>query len=341
MNDLVVFEKQLQPLMPQFEQALAGAMPVERMVRTLIVSCERQPKLLECNRQSLINASMTGAVLGLEADGVTGQLYLLPFKGKVQPVIGYKGYNTLGARAYTTIGGEVVREGDTFEYELGTRCFVRHLPKLDNTGRIVAAWASAVPANRPPSVVVLGRNEIDAVMNKSPAVRAKAETPWLDPFIGFPAMASKTAKRRLARSLPLTVFQLAARMDEAFEEQGKLSWIAPDNRVMIEGEVAPLAPVEPSETPTIDDLIPAGDSRRPPDVPEPAGSAATVAPSSVAATSPEETVETLKRVIDGLGTKRAHQNWARNMGETFHALPMRQQHEVVNYYENHKARAAE
>jgi RecT family len=32
---------------------------------------------------------MSAACLGLEVDGVTGQAYLLPFKGKAQLVIGY------------------------------------------------------------------------------------------------------------------------------------------------------------------------------------------------------------------------------------------------------------
>lgn len=343
MNDLVVFERQLQPIVPHFEQALGGIMPVARLVRTLLYSCERNPKLLQANRQSLLNAGMTFAVLALEIDGVTGQGYLLPFKVKgelvVQPCIGYRGYNTLAARAYTTISGEVVREGDTFEYELGTKQFVRHLPRLDGAGRITAAWACAVSANRPPSIVVLGRRDIDAVMQKSPAVRGGFDTPWNDTLIGFPAMSAKTAKRRLSRSMPLTVFQLAARMDEAFEEQGKLSWIAPDNRVMIEGEVAPLAPLEASETPSISDLIPAGEPT-PRTSPTPAGSAAPDSPLSGAATpDPLVTVAQLKAEIDGLGTKRAHVNWARNMGSTLEALPMRQQHEVVNYYENHKERA--
>ncbi len=116
MNDLVVFEKQLQPLIPRFEQVLARIMPVERLVASLMISLERTPKLLDCDRQSLLNAAMTFAVLGLELDGVTGQGFLLPFKikgrGVVQPCIGYKGYNTLGARANMTITGEVVREGD-------------------------------------------------------------------------------------------------------------------------------------------------------------------------------------------------------------------------------------
>lgn len=341
MNDLAIFEKQLQPLMPNFAQVLAGMMPVERMVRSLIISVERNPKLLDCDRQSLLNAGMTGAVLGLEADGVTGQFYLLPFKNKVQPCVGYKGYNTIGARGRITLGGEVVREGDLFEYELGTRSYIRHLPKLDNTGRITAAWASAVPADRPATCVVMGRAEIDAVMNRSPAVRFKAETPWTEPLIGFPAMASKTAKRRLARSLPLTVFQLAARMDEAFEEQGKHSWISPDRGVMIEGEAQPLTATEPSETPTLEQLLPqpAGGTSPPRCPPEPSPVAAAESASGQSPPEADEAAARLKDEISQLGTRRAHETWARNNGATLRAMPMRQQHEVVNFYENHKERA--
>jgi hypothetical protein len=42
------------------------------------------------------------------------------------------------------VQGEVVREGDAFEYELGDKGFVRHKPKLGNPeGPIIAAWATA------------------------------------------------------------------------------------------------------------------------------------------------------------------------------------------------------
>src|ERR1700730_436240 len=135
-NDLAILESQLRPLAPKFSQVLATVMPVERFTRTLIVSCEREPKLLQADRQSLFNAAMTGAVLGLEADGATGQFFLLPFKVRkrdmivVQPVIGYKGYSTLGARSGLTISGGVVREGDEFEYEEGSHAFLRHKRKL-------------------------------------------------------------------------------------------------------------------------------------------------------------------------------------------------------------------
>jgi recombination protein RecT len=244
-NELAILETQLKPLAPRFAQVLGKLMPVDRFTRTLIVSCERDPKLMAADRQSLFNAAMTGAVLGLEADGATGQFFLLPFYMKkeqrtvVQPCIGYKGFNTLGARSGLTISGGVVREGDEFEYEEGSKAFVRQVRKFSSETknfdrRIIAAWATAQSYQRPPTVKVLSIDEILAIKSKSPR---GGQPPWADDAIGFPAMAEKSAKRRLARDMPLNVFQSAARMEEAYEEQGEASYIHPDKGVIVGGEV--------------------------------------------------------------------------------------------------------
>jgi recombination protein RecT len=235
-NDLAVLESQFKPLAPKFEQVLNGIMPASRLIRTVMISCERTPKLFECDRQSLFNAAMTFAVLGLEVDGVTGQGYIIPFKGVAQPVIGYKGMNTLGARSGLTISGSVVREGDEFHYQEGSRAFVHHVRKLGDepSRKIIAAWATANSIARPPIVKILSITEILAIKAKSPR---GGQPPWADDAIGFPAMAEKSAKRRLARDMPLNVFQSAARMEEAFEEQGTPSYIHPDRGVIVGGEV--------------------------------------------------------------------------------------------------------
>lgn len=284
MNALVAFEKQLQPLAPHFAEVLGATMPVERLIRTVSVAVERLPKLLDCDRQSLFNAAMSAAVLGLEVDGVTGQAFLIPFKNRAQLVIGYKGFNTLAARAGITITGAVVREGDLFEYELGSQGFVRHVPVLGGKGRIVAAWACASSQSRPPVLHVMGIDELMAVKARSPGAR-RDDSPWNDPSIGFPAMCEKTVKRRLARALPLNIMHAAARMDEAVDEQGKPAWISPDRGVIVEGEV-----LEPSNTPTAAELIgPAAD--RPAPVSSTSASNAADAPGSE--TGAEPTMEEL------------------------------------------------
>jgi recombination protein RecT len=157
-------------------------------MRSIMVSVERNPDLLtKADRQSLLNASMSAACLALEVDGVTGQAFFIPFAGKAQLVIGYKGMNTLAARSGFTVQGEVVREGDAFDYELGDKGFVRHKPKLGNKGSIIAAWATASSNSRPSIISVLGIDDIMAIMAKSPgakrrtargATRRSASLPW-------------------------------------------------------------------------------------------------------------------------------------------------------------------
>lgn len=263
-NDLVVFESQLKDITPQFDDALGGRMPSARLIRTVVISVGRVPKLLQCNRQSLMNAAMSFGVLGLEVDGFTGQGYILPFKGVAQPVIGYRGLSTIAARAKLTITGDVYREGDEFDYAKGTSPFVHHKPKLGGGGRILAAWAVATANDRPPIVEVVGIDELLAVKGRSPGARM-SDSPWNDETIGFPAMCQKTAKRRLARSTPMNwaspEFQYAAVMDEAFEERGKHSYIAPGRGVVIDGEAAALpAHQRDDATPRAEDLIGAGDT---------------------------------------------------------------------------------
>jgi recombination protein RecT len=183
-NDLAIFENQLAPLAPRFADVLGKTMPAERLIRTIVISVERSPKLLECDRQSLLASAMSAACLGLEVDGVTGQAFLIPFKNRAQLVIGYKGFNTLAARSGITITGKVVREGDVFEYDLAEG-WMTHKPILNNKGRIVAAWAKASANNRPPILEVLGIDDIMAIKAKSPGAR-RDDSPWNDPSIGFP-----------------------------------------------------------------------------------------------------------------------------------------------------------
>jgi len=256
-NALVALERQLEPLKPRFAAALAGVIPTDKLIQTVMVSVERLPALLDCDRQSVLMAAMSAACLGLQVDGVTGQAFLIPFKGRAQLVIGYKGLSTLAARAGITITGDVVREGDEFEFAKGTGAFVRHIPRLENRGRIIAAWAAAEHRDRPPVIEVLGIEELMAVKAKSPGAR-RGDSPWNDQSIGFPAMCAKTAKRRLWRSLPLSndmgPYHAASRMDEAVEEEGRPAWITPDRGLQIDGEAAAIGPYEDSPTPSAAEL---------------------------------------------------------------------------------------
>lgn len=326
-TELAILENQLRPLAPRLELVLDKRVPVERLMQTIMISCERLPLLLQCDRQSLFNSAMSAAVLGLEVDGVTGQAYLIPFAGKAQLVIGYKGFNTLAARSGFTITGAVVREGDEFDYELGSAAFVRHKPQLNGKDRrLVGAWACATSNTLPAVVSVLGVDELLAVKAKSPGAKRK-DSPWNDPSIGYPAMCEKTAKRRLARSMPLNVMQLAARMDEAVDEQGLPARIDPERGVIVDGEI-----IEPSATPTADQLIgtPSAQARA-------AGPAASSPPPlDGAAGNHAETKARLLREAAALGTPGACKTWAATNKAVINALPEEDKNEVSNAYYDRK-----
>jgi recombination protein RecT len=258
-SELALIEHQLTAVAPRLSDALGRHMPVKQLIQTVLVSCERTPALFRCTPQSLLNVAMSAAVLGLPVDGVTGQAFPIPYKGSAQLVIGYKGYNTLAARAGLTITAGTVREDDAFEYELGSHAFIRHRPTLGSRARIIAFYACATANDRPVIPAILSLDEVMAIHARSPGARSQS-SPWNDPEIGFPAMGEKSARRRLARSTPLRIdmpqFQLAARMEEAFDEQGKLGWITPERGVVLEDDPAALAlPHRNTETPTAETLI--------------------------------------------------------------------------------------
>lgn len=263
-SELALVERQLFTLGPSFDQVLRPiGIPAERIIRSVVIQCERTPRLLECTLPSILQAATTGAILGLEADGHTGQGFLIPFRDKgtlkAQWQTGYKGFVTLGARVGLTIDGAVVREGDAFDFQEGSDAFVKHKKAPGSRGqRIVWAWACATAPGRTPIVKVLDIDEIRDVMARSPAVKAGQQTPWRDEAIGFPAMAEKTAKRRLARSLPLSVYQMAARIDEAHEEQGKHAFLHPEKGIVIDAVAEPVGIVQPDATSDMLAELPAG-----------------------------------------------------------------------------------
>ena len=72
----------LEKMKGQFEMALPKHVTPDRLIRVALTAVQNTPKLLECDRRSLLSAVMTCAQLGLEPDGVLGQAYLVPFRAR-------------------------------------------------------------------------------------------------------------------------------------------------------------------------------------------------------------------------------------------------------------------
>lgn len=245
----------LEKLKPQLAMALPKHLSSDRLLRVTMTAVQTNPKLLECDRTSLYAAVLTCAQLGLEPDGVLGQAYLVPFKSrgamKVQFIPGYKGYLQLARNSgeISSIQAHEVCQNDLFSYEYGLSEHLRHKPAEGDRGEITHFYAYAKFKDGAHVFEVMTRSEVDKIRDDSEGYKAfKAgfikSTPWES---HYPQMGRKTAIRRLANYLPLSV-QRAAVLDAAYEG-GKHAHTDDYGDVVIDAE-SNVAEAEPTETPS-------------------------------------------------------------------------------------------
>jgi recombination protein RecT len=205
------------PIMAQVKAALPAFMArnSERMIRCLMTECQRTPKLLDCSPKSLFGGVIQCAQLGIELGGPAGQAYLIPFKGAAQLVIGYKGFITLAHRSNKVrrFTPRVVRDGDTFEIVYGTDQRLVHRPRLDATGKPIGYYCVVELDNGGTDFEYLTLTQAEAHRDRYGLSKSG---PWAT---NFDEMAQKTAIRKLAKRVPLSVeWVAAASLDELADE---------------------------------------------------------------------------------------------------------------------------
>lgn len=228
-NFLAVIEQRFDENSHQLKGLLSNRLPLEQLKATFLATMQQGASagmLLQCSPASLLKAVTTAANLALPLDGTTGQAYLVPYKGQAQLIIGYKGYNTLAARAGYTIKAGVVFSNDRFSFNKGTSQLNHSWDLGCPRGDIIGAWAMAEKQGFAPAIEILDREELDGVKAKSAGAR-RTDSPWNDYPVGYIAMCEKTVKRRLQRSLPqsdraLRDYHLAAAMEQSFEEMPRV-----------------------------------------------------------------------------------------------------------------------
>ena len=232
---------------------IAAALPKictpDRFMRVMMTAAQKNKELLKCTKQSLFEAMMSCAELGIEPDG--RRAYLIPFKNSKKGVVecqlqlGYKALVELVLRSGTVsnIHADVVCDNDDFEYDTGE--IKRH--KIDfkkERGAMYAAYAKATFKDGTTKAEVLSRFEIEAIRNRSQAVRAAKrygkETPW---DTDYNEMAKKTAFKRLSKWLTLSpeLRDAIAKDDEAERVQAEVVPDAPKPKLFAIPEVEPEA----------------------------------------------------------------------------------------------------
>lgn len=192
----------------EFSAYLPEPKDLERFMVSAAFAIGRNPKILECTRESIMAAAFIAAELRLDFTPALGLAYIVPYKEngvpKAQFQIGYRGLGTLAVRCGAIIGFEahVVHELDSFEHELGTGGFIRHTrPKLGNPrGAGVGAYAIVTLPGGYKQFDVMDRMEIDAIRARSIAYKFGGG-PWKTDDA---EMRKKTVMKRLAKYLNLS-----------------------------------------------------------------------------------------------------------------------------------------
>lgn len=202
--------------------------------------------LSDCNRESIITSFLKCAELDLFPSNVTGQAYVLPYKGMAQFQLWYQGLVTLFYRSGAkSIRSEIVYENDIFEYENGV---IRHKPdpfaSKEKRGKPKGAYVIVDLPTGGAVAKVMGKDDILAIGAKFSNAYATDFSPWKewnDPELW---MWKKTVLKQCAKLVPKNERLLQAidydnEGDTDFWEMQKRDMLDKSNRES-EGNVADL-----------------------------------------------------------------------------------------------------
>lgn len=215
--------RELELMKPRLATALPPHLTADRLLRAVFAALQSTPGLLDCDRASLCAAVMTCAHLGLEPDGILGQAWLVPSRGKVRLVPGFRGFVALARDSgqVVSINAQAVHRNDHFDYAYGLNERLEHVPAGGERGEITHFYAYARFKDGGHHFDVMSRGEVDAVRDRSESYQAYLagqveDSAWVN---GYAEMGKTTVIRRIAAYLPLAVRKAAALAD--LHEAGK------------------------------------------------------------------------------------------------------------------------
>lgn len=253
----------------QIGQIVSKMISTDELIRLCLNAACKTPEMLKCMDDprgiaSIGLALMKAAAMQLRPDGRNG--HLIPFWNNTGSYMecqffpDFKGMVKLMcmSRKVATVNGGAVRENDLFEFEYGSRQFLRHKPAMSDRGQLIAAYAYYTTPSGECCFRVLNADEVKR--RQAVAKTDKVWNQWPD------EMWAKTALHNLAKIAPLgDDFERAVQIDE-LDEAGSMT--EADLRMMSHNsgtraiEHSELGQGEPLEFPDDDrELVPA--SRKP------------------------------------------------------------------------------
>lgn len=235
-QDVTTLTNEVSSRAESFKATLPSHISFDKFQRIIVTAALQNPKLFECDRQSLLMACNRLATDGLLPDG--REAALVPFKARVK--VGNDWRDSWQVQAMPMVYGlrkKILQSGEVlslqvgvvyecevdknFIYEIGLEPPIRHRPQMLNVNpedfvddKIVAAYSIARIKNGDAeplwSVELMLRHEINKIrqMSQTGAVGRTDRNnkpippkgPWVD---WFAEMAKKTCMRRHSKVLPM------------------------------------------------------------------------------------------------------------------------------------------
>lgn len=202
MNQLVHFQQAL----TEKRGAIAGRLPAhmnpDRLIKIAITAAAKNPRILDCDRESVMLSIMQAAELGLEPGGALGEGYLVPYGKTCQFIPGYRGMISLARRSgqIVSIEAHAVFEADEFIVEFGLDPKLVHKPTMKaERGNVIAFYAVAKIVGGGIQYDYMTKADVDAIRSRS---KASGSGPWVT---DYNEMGKKTVIRRLFKVLPVSV----------------------------------------------------------------------------------------------------------------------------------------
>ena len=186
---------------PQFQEQIAvacgDAIDPKHFLRVALTAVNKNPKLADCTKESVLQCCLDAASFGVETNG--RDAHLIPYGKVCTLIIDYKGYVRLvmNTGAVSNIHADVVCEGDEFEYNLG-EVKAHRIDYRKPRGTMYAVYCIATMKDGTKKAEVLSKDEVDAIRRRS---RSGGSGPWVT---DYHEMSKKSAFRRLQKWLPLS-----------------------------------------------------------------------------------------------------------------------------------------
>lgn len=179
------------------------------------------PKLLECDRISLLSAFVKVASFRFMPSGVSGEAYIIPYAKEAKMQLGYQGIITLLWRTekIKSISAMIVYDNEHFEYTEGLETYLEHVPTKfgEKKGKPIGVYAVAHTTTGGRVFKVMSEADIMAFKNLSKA-KDKPDSPWNSSKDPENWMWKKTCLIQMAKLLPKTMeLQKAIEIDNEGE----------------------------------------------------------------------------------------------------------------------------